>query len=307
MSYPQITLRRTSSNQVVNLVIPQEYEQTHKDLMAYNGTFDLLLNMRSSLIRYGKLSDRQWAAAAKCLAPKPLDQPQILSVKCNRPIIISTNTARQIARINNWPFNPRTLIVTQIKSTDRKGFTVVVKIDWTGDSQDCRCCGKALTDWRSQATGVGPVCVKRTSIKYVTNQADVARFQMEMEALAQKLGEVEVTLKRWNIQAGLQELIAAAIHVPSTTTVVPTTPTQPTTTSAHFRFDIANCTWNPARKTFVVNADKFAIPRTTVLVEVFNKVTGNSKLFVRCTEASVGWPGSTWRCEDMYLINIDYK
>ena len=301
MSYPQITLRRTRSNQVANQVIPQEYEQTHKDLMAYNGTFDLLLNVRSTLIRYGKLSDRQWAAATKCLAPKPLDQPQVLSVKCNRPIIISTYVARQIARINSWPFNPRTLIVTEIKSTNRKELTLVVKIDWTGDSQDCRCCGKALTDWRSQATGVGPVCVKRTSIKYVTKQADVARFQKEMEALAQKLGEVEVTIKRWNIQAGLQELLAVALTTAKSTEVLPTT--QPTTTSASTRFDIANCTWNPADKTFTVNADEFAIPRTTVLVEVFNKVTGNSRLFVRCTEASVGWPGSTWRCEDMYLRN----
>jgi len=293
--------RNTRSNQVANQAqITQvvDIAQTHKDLMAYNGTFDLLLNMRSTLIRYGKLTDRQWAAAAKCLAPKPLDQPQTLSVKCNRPITISTNVARQIARINNWPFNPRTLIVTEIKSTSRKELTLVVKIDWTGDSQDCRCCGKALTDWRSQATGVGPVCVKRTSIKYVTKQADVARFQKEMEALAQKLGEVEVTIKHWNIQAGLQELLAVAL------TAVPTTPVATTSDAVlHYKFDIANCTWNAANKTFTVNADKFAIPQTAVLVEVFNKVTGNSRLFVRCTEPAIDWNVSSWRCQDMYLRN----
>ncbi len=243
--------------------------------------FDLLLNMRSTLIRYGKLSDKQWAAAAKCLIPRPTDKPQTLSVSCNIPITVSTNAAREIARNNNWPFNPRTLIITQIKSTDRKGFTVVVKIDWTGDSQDCRCCGKALTDWRSQATGVGPVCVKRTSIKYVTNQADVARFQKEMEALAQQLGEVEVTIKRWAIQAGLKELQA----------IIPVAVVAPAPT----KVNIDDCTWNPLIKTFTVNDTK--IPQDVKEVEVVNKVTGNSRLFTVCVY------GSTWKCGDMYLRN----
>ena len=282
MSHSKSLLRSIRANQVTNPVIPQGYEQTHKDLMSYNGMFDLLLNMRSALIRYGKLSDKQWAAAAKCLVPRPTDQPQTLSVSCNIPITVSANAAREIARNNNWPFNPRTLIVTQIKSTDRKGFTVVVKIDWTGDSQDCRCCGKALTDWRSQATGVGPVCVKRTSIKYVTNQADVARFQKEMEALAQQLGEVEVTIKRWAIQAGLKELQAI---IPVSRYVAP----------APTKVNIDDCTWNPLIKTFTVNDTK--IPQDVKEVEVVNKVTGNSRLF------TVHVYGSTWKCGDMYLRN----
>jgi len=260
-------------------IVPQGYESVHQSLMSYNGMFDLLLNLRTAFLRYGKLTDKQWAAAAKCLAPKPQDQPQALSIKCDIPITISANAARTIARNYGWPFNPRTLKVTEIKSADRKGFTLVVKIDWTGDSQDCRCCGKALTDWRSQATGVGPVCVKRTSIKYVTNQADVARFQQEMEALAQKLGEVEVTLKKWHIQQGISTVQHAAKSA---------TPSAASRT----KININNCTWNAAAKLFIVNG--FAVPTEVAEVEVVNQATGNSRVFTS--------DGGVWKCGELGLV-----
>jgi len=254
--------------------------------MSYNGTFNLLLNLRNAIMRYGRLTDKQWAAAAKCLAPKQQDEPQTLSVNCNIPIIINANAARVIAKANNWPFNPRTLIVTQIKSADRKGYTAVVKIDWTGDSQDCRCCGKALTDWRSQATGVGPVCVKRTNIKYVTNQADVARFQKDMEALAQKLGEVEVTIKRWAIQQGSSQL-QAAIPAPVKSTPTVTRP----------KISITNCTWNAQKSLFTVKG--FSVSLDTTEVEVVNGMSGNSRIFTKhLTTPEV----TLWKCDGLYLV-----
>lgn len=280
MSHSQSLLRNIRRNQVApTRIVPQGYESVHQSLMTYNGMFDLLLNLRTTFLRYGKLTDKQWAAAAKCLAPKPQDQTQDLSVKCNIPITISANAARIVARANNWPFNPRTLTVTEIKSADRKGFTLVVKIDWTGDSQDCRCCGKALTDWRSQATGVGPVCVKRTNIKYVTNQADVARFQQEMEALAQKLGEVEVTIKRWHIQQGISAVQAAA------------KPATPAVTS-RTKININNCTWNADAKLFIVNG--FAVPTEVAEVEVVNQATGNSRIFT--------YDKGSWKCGQLSLV-----
>lgn len=285
MSHSQSLLRNIRNNSrsyptaAKSQVVPQGYEAVHQALVNYNGMFDLLLNMRSAFIRYGKLTDKQWAAAAKCLAPKPQDQTQDLSVKCNIPITISANAARIVARANNWPFNPRTLTVTEIKSADRKGFKLVVKIDWTGDSQDCRCCGKALTDWRSQATGVGPVCVKRTNIKYVTNQTDVARFQQEMEALAQKLGEVEVTIKRWHIQQGISAIQLAA------------KPTTPAVTS-RTKVNITNCTWNANTNLFVVNG--LAVPTDKTEVEVVNQATGNSRIFT--------YDRGSWKCGQLSLV-----
>lgn len=186
------------------IVVPTGFEQVHTDLMAYNGTFGFVLDLRSKLCKYGKLSDKQWEAAKKCLAPKPVADPSLVLVDtCNIPIVVSATAARYIAKSNNWSMNPTTLTVTQIKNRDRRGFTAVVKADWSGTVTDCRCCGKSLTDWRSQATGVGPVCVKRTGIKYVTDKNDIARFQKEMQDLCQKMGEVEVYIKEWHVKEGL--------------------------------------------------------------------------------------------------------
>lgn len=188
----------------VTIEVPMGCEQVHTDLMAYNGSFAFVLDLRSKLCKYGKLSDKQWEAAKKCLAPKPVADPNVVLVdSCNIPIVISATAARYIAKTHNWPMNPTTLVVTQIKNRDRRGFTATVRADWSGSVSACRCCGKSLTDWRSQATGVGPVCVKRTGIQYVTNKQDIARFQKDMENLCKTMGEVEVYIKEWHVKQGL--------------------------------------------------------------------------------------------------------
>ena len=193
------------------IVVPTGLEQVHKDLMAYAGSFGFVLDLRSKLCKYGKLSDRQWEAAKKCLTPKPVADPsEVLVDSCNVPIVVSATSARHIAKSVGWSMNPTTLVVTQIKNRDRRGFTATVKADWTGSVSVCRCCGKSLTDWRSQATGVGPVCVKGTGIQYVRNQQDVARFQKEMQDLCQKMGEVEVYIKGWHVKEGMHMIDSIA-------------------------------------------------------------------------------------------------
>ena len=193
------------------IVVPTGLEQVHKDLMAYAGTFGFVLDLRNKLCKYGKLSDRQWEAAKKCLTPKPVADPnEVLVDSCNVPIVVSATSARHIAKSVGWSMNPTTLVVTQIKNRDRRGFTATVKADWTGSVSVCRCCGKSLTDWRSQATGVGPVCVKGTGIQYVRNQQDVARFQKEMQDLCQKMGEVEVYIKGWHVKEGMHMIDSIA-------------------------------------------------------------------------------------------------
>lgn len=210
--------------------------------------FSYILDMRRAMNRFGKLSDKQWNAVAKCLAPKPVEDPNVIAVtSCNIPITVSASAARYIAKANQWKFNPRTLVVTQIKSKNHKGYTVRAKVNWTGNVSECRCCGKTLEDWRSQATGVGPYCVKKTGIPYVKNQADVARFQKEMEVLAAQLGEVEVFIKKWHLNTGSGDL-DGAIASTKPTTVAPAVsatelqlaPATPIIPVEHFKWDQSN-------------------------------------------------------------------
>lgn len=235
----------TRKNTKVTHYIPTGFDQVYTDLMNYNGTFSFVLDMRSTMNKYGKLSDKQWAAIQKCLAPKPVEDPNVIAVaSCSIPITVSASAARYIAKANQWKFNPRTFVVTQIKSKNNRGYTVRAVINWTGNVSECRCCGKTLEDWRSQATGVGPYCVKKTGIPYVKNQADVARFQKEMEVLTAQLGEVEVFIKKWHLNTGSGDLDGAIANTKPITVIpaAPATelqldPATPTIPVEHFKWD----------------------------------------------------------------------
>lgn len=267
----------TRKNTTVTHHIPTGFDQTYDDLMNYNGTFSFVMDMRGTMNRYGKLSDKQWAAIAKCLAPKPkVDPLQVLVESCHIPIVVSASSARFIAKIHQWNFNPRTLVVTQIKSKSRGGFVVRVKINWTGNVSECRCCGKALSDWRSQATGVGPYCVKKTGIAYVRNQADVTRFQKEMEDLATKIGEVEVMIKNWGIETGMSDIESA---------IAGSTPTKITIKPAEIEIPIQYLDWKPETKTFEAKLQAlnnfFDVTNPPQTLNVYNNATNRRVQFMQ--------------------------
>lgn len=266
--------------------IPAGFEQVHQDLMAYNGTFNLVLNIRSALIKWGKLTDKQWEAVKKCLAPQPVQDPTITLVdKCNIPIVINPTAARYIAKVHNWSVNPCTLAVTQIKSQDRKTITVKVRINWSGNVSVCRCCGKTLTDWKSQATGVGPYCVKRTNIPYVRNKADIARFQKDMEDLCTKIGEVDVVLKRWAIKEGMEAI---------NTTIANTKPVKTKVNApTEVIIPLQRCDWNEHRRTLTIQkALCTAVNDLTNCVAVHNKVTGATVTFIKQVTTNLHLYGS---------------
>jgi hypothetical protein len=255
--------------------IPAGFEQVYKDMMAYNGTFTLILNIRSAIARYGKLTDKQWAALKKCLTPQPAQDPSVVLVDtCNIPIIVSPSAARYIAKTHNWPLNPCTLVVTQIKSHDRRSLTMMVKMDWSSNVSVCRCCGKSLTDWKSQATGVGPYCVKRTSIQYVRNKADVARFQKEMEDLCSKIGEVEVVVKKWHIREGLDSL-SRAVSSSSPTKIEVKVPDV-------LVFPLTYCDWNDKERVLTLKEHLVpAVDSTTSAIGIHNRSTNKTVNFIR--------------------------
>ena len=298
-----------------NYIVPPQYAKTHSDMIMYNGTFNLILNIRSAFLKYGKLTDKQWAAVEKCLRPQPVHDPNVILVPaCNIPIVISASAARVIARKNKWDINPCTLLVTQILTEQKGTLRLKVKADWSGSVGVCRCCGKSLTDWRSQATGVGPVCVKRTNIRYVTDQNDVARFQKEMEDYCAKLGEVEVEIKRWAFKDGLGAITSAIANAkpspPITQTI--TTPISSSASvdaarnafigalNAHTLFNggpyeclLSMFDWNENTRVLrpKPNGVKFNPPADCNTIMVHNPITGNHVEFRRQSE-SVWW--SVW-------------
>ena len=299
---PKYSNRRGSSaiRKPVTITIPAGLEPLHNELMAYNGTFHLLLNLRSSLLRWGKLTDKQWDAVKKCLTPKPIPDPaQILVPTCNVPITVSASAARYIAKKNNWSINPCTLMVTSIKSIDRRGFAVTVKADWTGSVGVCRCCGKTLTDWKSQATGVGPYCVKRTGITYVRNQQDVARFQQEMADLCTKLGEVEIYIKRYHMKSGEMALEKAALSASPVKAQV-------SLEDRNHVIPLHLCMWNPVTRVLAAKKSdmRISVGELPQVIAVDNLKTLTMVLFVKLPSStgSVAQYASTGFDNPMRLV-----
>jgi len=287
----------TTMNPAVMQHIPTQYAQAHKDMMAYTGTFSLVLNIRRTFTKYGKLSDKQWAAVAKCVKPLPVHDPNVILVpNCTIPIVISASSARHIAKSNKWPMNPCTLLVTQILSQDRGTMKLKVKMDWSGTVSVCRCCGKSLTDWRSQATGVGPVCVKGTNIQYVRNQGDIARFQQEMETLCNTIGEVVVDIKRWAFKDGLHavtDAIACNTPVPVAPQAPPVATPAPVVASSNVIrlqdviYLLKDFVWNEKERTLSpVDGVSIEAPLDNGDIFIYNPVTN---VRVRFIENPYGW------------------
>jgi len=57
--------------------IPVGFNKVYDDLMNYNGSFGLMLSIRSAMAKYGKLTDKQWAAIAKCTSPTNIEIKEV--------------------------------------------------------------------------------------------------------------------------------------------------------------------------------------------------------------------------------------
>ena len=124
----------------------------------------------------------------------------------NVNIKITKFIAKRIAEDNDLQFKPFLLTVTKVLRETEKAYQVVGKMN-TSDVSSCRCCGKDLTDWRSQATGVGPVCSKSLGIPYVKNEEDVAVYKKLLKLKIDKIGDLTFWLAKSQIIEGKEELL----------------------------------------------------------------------------------------------------
>jgi hypothetical protein len=76
----------------------------------------------------------------------------------------------------------------------------------TSDVTSCRCCGKDLTDWKSQATGVGPVCSKSLGIPYVRNEEDVEVYKKLLQLKMENIGDLTFWVPKSQIKEGKEKL-----------------------------------------------------------------------------------------------------
>ena len=174
----------------------------------YKGNNGFISSLQSGLKKYGRLTERQLSSAgnffSKVNTPKKMEEPsQIKEVNVN--IKISNFIAKRVAEDNNLEFKPFLMTITKVLKETNKAYQVVGKMN-TSDVSSCRCCGKDLTDWRSQATGVGPVCSKYLGIPYVKKEEDVVVYKKLLKLKIDKIGDLTFWLAKSQIKEGKTDL-----------------------------------------------------------------------------------------------------
>jgi hypothetical protein len=171
----------------------------------YNGNNTFILSLKGGLNKYGSLTPKQLSAAGNFFSK--FDQPQPVSVEkeVNVNLKVSKFIAKRIAEDNELEFNPYLVTITKVLRTTNRAFQVVGRMN-TSDVTSCRCCGKDLTDWRSQATGVGPICSKSLGIPYVTKEEDVEVFKKLLKLKIENIGDLTFWVPKSQIKEGLEDL-----------------------------------------------------------------------------------------------------
>ena len=216
----------------MNKIIPSGYNEAAQYLESYKGSFAFLQKLQKVFNKYGNLSSNQWNAIVKCInSEKSRNQANApgkapIAVNCNTNIVLSRFIAQRVAKDNNMSIAPFTYIVKNVLFETAKAVKVTMEANYSNVSV-CICCGKDLTDWRSQATGMGKHCAEKLGITYIKDQNDVYRFKLEIAKKFAALGEITTVLPKSQIKEGLDNLMQLCNK-----TIAPTPVTQPTNTAA---------------------------------------------------------------------------
>jgi hypothetical protein len=177
-----------------------------KNVREYTGNNTFILSLKNGLNKYGSLTTKQLEAASNFFSKFTNQEKKESSVKeVNVNLKVSKFIAKRIAKENNLEFNPFLVTITKVLSETPKAYKVVGRMN-TSDVTSCRCCGKDLTDWRSQATGVGPVCSKSLNIPYVKNREDIEVFKKMLKIKINEIGDLTFWVPKSQVEDGLDEL-----------------------------------------------------------------------------------------------------
>ncbi len=178
-------------------------EQKYKDfLIWYTGDFEYLKNVRDYYKRHRKLSAKQMAAVIKCyhkthkatvaaVNSTPKGQTTVtlkeVHVQCNVDVVTRRSWGYAIMKNEGLPFPAICITISKILKQTAKAYLIEYS-PTVGDVSVCRCCGKDLTDDRSRATKLGPICAKRYKIPYITDLREVLAWKKEWEKVCINFG-----------------------------------------------------------------------------------------------------------------------
>jgi len=189
------------SVQTVNVETMSENLQK---IAKYDGPNSFVNEIKSKLLKYGTLSDKQVNATLTQIQ-KDIDKENTRNFKIPTPgdtITVGRKIGQQMKETYGLEFNPMVIDITKLLAVSPKAFKFSGKMT-KGRSKVCGCCAKRLTDEFSMLTGVGKTCAKHMKISYITDRSQAERFREDYLRRVDEIGEMEFwvpksQVKKWD-------------------------------------------------------------------------------------------------------------
>jgi len=163
-----------------------------KRIDSYEGSNYFVLDIKSKLKQYGKLSDKQISVTIKQI-DKEENKPVIR--KMNVPAVGDTiKVGRKVSDVlkkkYDLQFLPIFLDITRVLGFSEKAVQFRGKLTIKRGSI-CTCCARTLTDEFSMLTGLGKTCAKNLGVPYITDASQTDKFREDYMKRVDEIGEME--------------------------------------------------------------------------------------------------------------------
>ena len=183
-----------------NDVKVEELPHTLRAIVEYKGESKFVLDLQEKYKKYRRLTEKQVQAGYQAVdreiqknSQRDLNIPLVgNTIKLGRKI------AGDIKEENNLEFYPILVDVTEIVTMSNRALKLKAKLT-KENGGICRCCGKTLTDYMSQITGIGPVCAKYVGVKHPQSKDEVEQFKKDMSDKIDEIGEFEFWIPKRQI------------------------------------------------------------------------------------------------------------
>ena len=174
-------------------IIVDELPENLKVIAKYEGENSLVKDIKTKLLTYGTLTDRQIEVSNKQIQ-KEIDKEKTVTFKKPLPTIgetvkIGRSIGIQLKETYGLKFNPILIDISKVVSVSPKAVQFTGKLTIKrGDV--CTCCVKTLTDEFSMLTGMGKTCAKNLGVAYITDKSQAENFRMEYLKRVEEIGEM---------------------------------------------------------------------------------------------------------------------
>ena len=182
-------------------VDPNNLPSHLKSIVDYKGQNTFVLDVKSKFERWGTLTDAQVQAANKQIT-KELESSQRIELNVDvvgETIVVGRNTGENLKKQKGLNFNPYLLDITEVSVITPKAIKFKGKLT-TKNCGVCKSCGRTLTDEFSRLTGYGKTCAGHLGVQYIKDKSEVERFNQEVLAKVEEVGEMEFWVPRRQIK-----------------------------------------------------------------------------------------------------------